>query len=330
MTQTYYPFDAGAGANVTEAQWREMARLWLPTGVIDGELNELAVSERAAGANLSVDVASGVAWVRGHYFKSDAVENLAISAAHATLGRIDRVIVRVDFTANTVALAVLEGTAAASPAAPSLTQNTSTWEISLAQVSVPATDTTIANAQITSERTIIKAPGFDHSTAPANGETWVYNSTTGLFEPGSSGTSLATDPLWNAAGDMAYASGADTGARLPIGTAGQVLKVNAGATAPEWAAAGTTVVSGSYTGNSTNDRTIPLAGTPKFVVITGASNNYTFFSTVNTGTVNSRIGATTGPSNGSTLTTNGFLVSGGGGAGTPNNNSEVFHYMAVI
>lgn len=192
MTQTYYPFDAGAGANVTEAQWREMARLWLPTGVIDGELNELAVSERAAGANLSVDVATGVAWIRGHYFKSDAVENLAISAAHATLGRIDRVIVRVDFTANTVALAVLEGTAAASPAAPSLTQNTSTWEISLAQVSVPATDTTIANAQITSERTIIKAPGFDHSTAPTNGQTWVFDSTSGLWEPGSSGTSGPT------------------------------------------------------------------------------------------------------------------------------------------
>lgn len=38
-----------------------------------------------------------------------------------------------------------------------------------------------------------------------------------------------------AAGDVLYATGADTVARLAIGTAGQVLQVNSGATAPEWA-----------------------------------------------------------------------------------------------
>ena len=39
-------------------------------------------------------------------------------------------------------------------------------------------------------------------------------------------------------GDIYYASSANTPARLGIGTAGQVLKVNSGATAPEWGAAG--------------------------------------------------------------------------------------------
>jgi hypothetical protein len=38
------------------------------------------------------------------------------------------------------------------------------------------------------------------------------------------------------AGDVLYSTGADTVARLAIGTANQVLRVNAGATAPEWAA----------------------------------------------------------------------------------------------
>lgn len=36
------------------------------------------------------------------------------------------------------------------------------------------------------------------------------------------------------AGDLTYATAANTLARLGLGTAGQVLKVNAGATAPEW------------------------------------------------------------------------------------------------
>ncbi len=41
----------------------------------------------------------------------------------------------------------------------------------------------------------------------------------------------------DAAGDLLYGTAADTVGRLAIGTAGQVLKVNAGATAPEWGAA---------------------------------------------------------------------------------------------
>jgi hypothetical protein len=43
--------------------------------------------------------------------------------------------------------------------------------------------------------------------------------------------------LVDAAGDLIYATANDTPARLAIGTAGQVLKVNSGATAPEWGAA---------------------------------------------------------------------------------------------
>ena len=39
-------------------------------------------------------------------------------------------------------------------------------------------------------------------------------------------------------GDILYATGADTLARLPKGTAGQVLAMNSGATAPGWAAGG--------------------------------------------------------------------------------------------
>jgi hypothetical protein len=39
------------------------------------------------------------------------------------------------------------------------------------------------------------------------------------------------------AGDLLYGTAADTVARLGIGTVGQVLKVNSGATAPEWGAA---------------------------------------------------------------------------------------------
>jgi len=52
---------------------------------------------------------------------------------------------------------------------------------------------------------------------------------------------LAT--AFDAAGDLVYGTGADTFTKLAVGTAGQVLSVNSGATAPEWK----TISSGGYT-----------------------------------------------------------------------------------
>lgn len=49
-------------------------------------------------------------------------------------------------------------------------------------------------------------------------------------------TGAVPKSLVDAAGDLLVGSAADTVARLPLGTAAQVLRVNSGATAPEWAA----------------------------------------------------------------------------------------------
>jgi len=54
--------------------------------------------------------------------------------------------------------------------------------------------------------------------------------------------------LVDAAGDLIYATADNTVGRLAIGTAGQVLKVNSGATAPEWgAASGASLVGAALT-----------------------------------------------------------------------------------
>jgi len=48
--------------------------------------------------------------------------------------------------------------------------------------------------------------------------------------------SKTMDMVLTGQGDLAYASAANTPARLGIGSAGQVLQVNSGGNAPEWAA----------------------------------------------------------------------------------------------
>ena len=57
------------------------------------------------------------------------------------------------------------------------------------------------------------------------------------------GGAVATDAIWDAAGDLAIGTGANTAAKLAIGTANQLLRVNAGATAPEWASVGRVLLS---------------------------------------------------------------------------------------
>lgn len=150
MAQIYFPFDSGAGSTVTEAQWSKMGRWWRGDGVLWDALNKLEVYADSTG--MQVKVRSGAAWIRGHYYESDAQETLAISAAHATLNRIDRVVVRLNWTASTISLAVRTGTPASTPSAPAVTQTTTTWEISLAQVYVGAAVSTIAAGNVKDER----------------------------------------------------------------------------------------------------------------------------------------------------------------------------------
>jgi len=78
----------------------------------------------------------------------------------------------------------------------------------------------------------------DVDDTPVNGATtdpvssnWAYDHITDADQH----PEYQKESLLTTAGDIAYATGASTWARLAIGTAGQLLRTNAGATAPEWA-----------------------------------------------------------------------------------------------
>lgn len=151
----YQAIDATYSADDLGLPFRDL----IGPGIVGAD--DLEVTERGAGANLSVDVAAGSAWVRGtdsatqptYRCRNDATVNLAIAAADATDDRLDLVVAEVrDAAFSGVStdwrLRVVTGTPAGSPSAPATPDNA----LVLATVSVPATDTTIANAQITDNR----------------------------------------------------------------------------------------------------------------------------------------------------------------------------------
>jgi hypothetical protein len=128
----------------------------------------LKVAPRAAGANMSVDVAAGLAGVTGdnaagqglYLCKSTAVENLPIAPAPGSDSRIDLVIARVlDGTvtggvSHEWVLEVLTGTVAAAPVAPAVPASA----IPLGEVLVAAGTTSIGAAKITGRRSAATLP----------------------------------------------------------------------------------------------------------------------------------------------------------------------------
>jgi len=182
MAQIYFPFDSGAGATVTEEQWSKMARYWRNNGVLYDALNKMEVYADSTG--MQVKVRTGVAWINGHYFEVDAQETLPIATSHATLPRIDRVVVRLDLTNNAIALAVLTGTPASSPVAPNVTQTSTTWEIGLATINVGAAVSTIAAAAITDERSWATSgePNFNINVVLGNGQEVISTGVKGYLE----------------------------------------------------------------------------------------------------------------------------------------------------
>jgi hypothetical protein len=149
MTETPNFMD---GTNFTEANFAAfMKSIVQADGYVSGVGSEVAVIQHTP-ADMIVIAGTGEAWVQGVKYTNSVAKDIAITAAHASLPRIDRIILRLTWAANTCQAVVLTGTAAVSPAVPTLTQDASTWEISLAQVAVAAAATSILTANITDER----------------------------------------------------------------------------------------------------------------------------------------------------------------------------------
>ena len=156
--------------------------------------SNMAVTQRASGgANMSVDIAGGRAFIRGteatyqgiYHVENRLVANVVVTAAHSTHPRIDLVSAVVKDAAYSGAtdawsLVVTAGTAAASPVTPTAPANS----ISLATVTLPALATTVIDSYIADVRVtqgmsrwlagtpdIAWSPSFDAGITEGNG-TW--------------------------------------------------------------------------------------------------------------------------------------------------------------
>lgn len=159
------PGDAGAYSADSFADYMRNAfmALKVESGPFQGSGTspDIGLTVQQTGvASANVQVTPGAAMVRGIFYELTATQQLTIAANGSGNPRIDTIILRASWALQTVRLAVLQGTPAATPAAPSLTQTDGVqWEIPLADIAVANGFATIVNANITYRRAFANTTG---------------------------------------------------------------------------------------------------------------------------------------------------------------------------
>lgn len=116
--------------------------------------NNSSCLQVTSGDGMTVNVAPGFCILEGVLKLETATRNLAVQASNALYDRIDMVVMRLDDNRDvrTVDLYILEGTAASTPTAPTLTRSESIYEIGLATLFISKNTTTVSQERITDIR----------------------------------------------------------------------------------------------------------------------------------------------------------------------------------
>lgn len=110
----------------------------------------------AVADGLSINVETGKALVKGHWYINTTVLNLPITTAHATLPRISSIVLRYSRLDRVVKIVTIDGIPSAAPLVPDLTQNNDIYELRLYDVYIKAGATSLSNTNITDSRTYAK------------------------------------------------------------------------------------------------------------------------------------------------------------------------------
>ncbi|MFF7800260.1 tail fiber domain-containing protein [Streptomyces olivaceus] len=163
MSISSYPFDE---QSVSEGQYSYLFRELASHSGIADSVGGAGFNVYGDGSGMRVKVNAGYAIVRGHAVQSTATETVTIAAASAAT-RYDRVVLRLDPTANTITIAVVQGTSGGG--VPALTQtDTGVYEFPLATITVPIGTATISPSNVQGEREFLgnSVGGWTTATRP--------------------------------------------------------------------------------------------------------------------------------------------------------------------
>lgn len=116
----------------------------------------------AGGMTLTLAVGRG--WINGYFYLNDTPKTLTLATANGSLPRVDSVVLRWSIDERKITAQVITGTASAAPAAPALVRSTSTYDLKLYEIRVPAGTTELTMDMITDTRLDGEACGIVSGT----------------------------------------------------------------------------------------------------------------------------------------------------------------------
>lgn len=147
----------------TSTEYTQVIKSLVGDGVVNGRADMFETTANG----LTIRVATGFAFVDGHYGHNKSVKTIPLDATGSDAARTDLLVLRADSVNRTVGIEVLKGTTGV----PTLTQTTEIYEIPLYRCAVAGGTVTL-----TDERDIIYTPteAMEKMQAITDGTDHVY------------------------------------------------------------------------------------------------------------------------------------------------------------
>lgn len=169
-------------------------------GIFPNPSTNLQVYE---SSNMTVTVKLGKGWINGYFIASDSDYNLTLDTADGVLNRIDRIVMRLDYTDRKIDIEVKKGTFASSPVAPVLQRDADAYELALADIYIGKGVTAITQANITDQRLNSTVCGIVKGLITEVDTTTIFNQYQAWFNQITGNTQSEID-TWQAQQEQAF------------------------------------------------------------------------------------------------------------------------------
>lgn len=163
--------------------------------IVTEQLGDFVVT---AGAGRTVDIASGRAFMQGHWIQNSANVNLALSTNTSGYPRWDRIVLQVDKTTGVVSIVSIQGAPSSNPRVPETPPSEDTLFLPLARVYLPDSYAAVSAQYVHDERkyAVDQYQQNYYSTRNLfpNGQFVIFGSDT---TPLNDAQALARDPMTN-------------------------------------------------------------------------------------------------------------------------------------
>lgn len=170
MAENYRFFDSAIGdtRSYNSEDFSEYFETLINTGLIVGFLNEL--NPTVTGANMIVTVDTGNAFINGRWYENDSSLDKTFDTEGLGNDRIDLLVLRLDLNTSErkITFEIVKGTPSVTPVAPTLTRNSTIYELGLAEVFITGGQSFIAPGDLTDLRQITTSDPFSFPSASSN------------------------------------------------------------------------------------------------------------------------------------------------------------------